>query len=341
MATKVVVVGDTVRFSDIIENTLADPFDYDSFRKFAIKKCLAEESILYMEAFHKFKETPPGPDHVEMKKHIIHEFIKDNSPNELNIPHDLKKAASDASNDANDHVMEEIYEHIYRMLKTDIFPKFLSHTTVKKQLHLSTHDALWFLDLPGSLKTFFKFPDPVNEVEARIHGLCSSLLILAFVLMDLFVKGPPYILYYLTYGFAARSLCGSRLDVQAYFVLFVARPIFTDVLGLFETRFVGGFTRRLAQIVGLLFSLVSLILYQFNLVYACYGVLAFLFFATFLNGVWNICLVCECFRVMIGRGWISSKWCEECSIKYVETKKINDQIESSKQIRSGLSIAGK
>ncbi len=61
------------------------------------------------------------------------------------------------------------------------------------------------------------------------------------------------VLFVLGTGFLARTLCGPRLDPQAYFVLFVMRPIFVDRLNLLSNTFHPGPPKRLAQFMGLMF----------------------------------------------------------------------------------------
>ncbi|MGZ0230138.1 MAG: DUF4395 family protein, partial [Acidimicrobiales bacterium] len=62
------------------------------------------------------------------------------------------------------------------------------------------------------MKTLFSFPDPVNEVSARLVATGVVLLTLTLLLTT-----TPWLLWPLTYGFVARALPGPPLSPLGQF----------------------------------------------------------------------------------------------------------------------------
>lgn len=69
-----------------------------------------------------------------------------------------------------------------------------------------------------TLARFFTFPAPVNAAESRLHACIASFLVVAASALSL-VRGFHWIWVYMAYGYAARTLCGPRLDPQVRFLL--------------------------------------------------------------------------------------------------------------------------
>src|SRR5277367_2957987 len=97
---------------------------------------------------------------------------------------------------------------------------------------------------------FFSFPDPVNEVSARLVAGGVFAMALATIIFDL-----PWMTLVIAYGFAARVLTGPKLSPLG---LLVTRFV-TPALGVPE-RPVPGPPKRFAQLIGLLFSAAAAIL---------------------------------------------------------------------------------
>ena len=112
-------------------------------------------------------------------------------------------------------------------MNTDVYPKFLSHITLKRNLILARREALWFRNLSKlTFREFFSFPNPVNEVDTRCHNIMTLMLVLAGVLLDAYhIKAGKWILVYVLYGFVARTLCGPRVDPQAVSIKCLSLPL--------------------------------------------------------------------------------------------------------------------
>jgi Domain of unknown function (DUF4395) len=153
-------------------------------------------------------------------------------------------------------------------------------------------------------KSLFSFPDPVNEVSARLVAGGVVLLSLATI-----VFGQPWLTAVIAYGFLARVLSGPTLSPLGQLV---TRGI-TPRLNVAE-RLVPGPPKRFAQAIGLVFSASAAVLaLGFGLTGAAYVVLGLLIVAATLESVFGLCLGCRAFAVLMRAGVIPREICERCN----------------------------
>ena len=95
------------------------------------------------------------------------------------------------------------------------------------------------------MKSFFSFPNPVNDAAAR----SVALGVLALSVLT-FATGWAWLLIPLTYGFAARVAAGPKISPFGFFAMHVSGPRLTS-----WEKFVPGPPKRFAQAMGLAFSL--------------------------------------------------------------------------------------
>jgi hypothetical protein len=149
----------------------------------------------------------------------------------------------------------------------------------------------------------FSFPDPVNEVAARLVATGVVLLAAAIVVFDL-----PWLTLVLAYGFVARVLAGPKLSPLGLFVTRVLVPRLP-----FAPRLVPGPPKRFAQGVGVVFSVTAAVLaLGFGEVGAAYVVLGLLIAAASLEAFGGFCLGCQMFRLLMRAGVIPESVCERC-----------------------------
>jgi hypothetical protein len=149
----------------------------------------------------------------------------------------------------------------------------------------------------------FSFPDPVNEVSAR-------LVAGGVVLMSLFaiVLGQPWFAAVIAYGFVARVLTGPTLSPLGQLVTRVITPRLPV-----DPRPVPGPPKRFAQGIGAVFSTTAAVLgLGFGLHTAAYVVLGLLVIAATLESVFAICLGCKAFALLMRAGVIPASVCERC-----------------------------
>ena len=150
----------------------------------------------------------------------------------------------------------------------------------------------------------FSFPDPVNEVSARLVAAGVVLMGLATIAFD-----AKWILIPLAYGFVARVLTGPTLSPLGQLVTRVVTPRL-DV----EPKYVPGPPKRFAQGIGVAFSLTALVLaFAFDDFGAAKVVLAMLVVAATLESVFALCLGCKAFALLMRVGIIPEEVCERCN----------------------------
>jgi Domain of unknown function (DUF4395) len=157
---------------------------------------------------------------------------------------------------------------------------------------------------PPVTRRLFSFPDPVNEVSARLVAggvVALSLVTIAFDLAPLTAL--------IAYGFVARTLTGPTLSPLGQFVTRVATPR----LGL-SPRPVPGPPKRFAQAIGAVLSTTAAVLaLGAGLRGAAYAVLGALVVAASLEAFAGYCLGCRIFALLMRVGVIPESVCERCS----------------------------
>jgi hypothetical protein len=150
----------------------------------------------------------------------------------------------------------------------------------------------------------FSFPNPVNEVSARLVAGGVVLMCVATIALDL-----PWMTAVIAYGFIARVLTGPTLSPLGQLVTRVITPR----LPLRE-RPVPGPPKRFAQGMGTVFSVTAAILaLRFGLHTEAYVVLGLLIVAATLESVFGYCLGCKTFDLLMRAGLIPPDVCEACN----------------------------
>jgi hypothetical protein len=150
----------------------------------------------------------------------------------------------------------------------------------------------------------FAFPDPVNEVSARLVAGGVVLLSAVTIVFD-----QRWLTAVIAYGFLARVLTGPTLSPLGQF----ATRILTPRLNL-AAKPVPGPPKRFAQGIGVAFSVSAAVLaLGFGLTTAAYIVLGLLIVAATLESVFGVCLGCRAFAVLMRMGVIPQEVCERCA----------------------------
>jgi len=150
----------------------------------------------------------------------------------------------------------------------------------------------------------FSFPNPVNEVSARLVAGGVVLLSLVTIVFD-----QRWLTAVIAYGFVARVLTGPTLSPLGQFVTRVVTPR----LHLAE-RPVAGPPKRFAQAIGVVFSVSAAVLaLALSLTTAAYVVLGLLIVAATLESVFGLCLGCKAFALLMRFNVIPAEVCERCN----------------------------
>jgi hypothetical protein len=149
----------------------------------------------------------------------------------------------------------------------------------------------------------FRFPDPVNEVSARVVAGGVATMALAFVL-----TGWWPIMVVVAYGFVARTLAGPRFSPLGL----LATRVITPRLRV-QARLVPGPPKRFAQGMGAALSTIALALLGIGEATLARLVAGALLAAAALESGLAICLGCIIFGWLMRTGLIPEAVCVACS----------------------------
>ncbi len=159
-------------------------------------------------------------------------------------------------------------------------------------------------------KGIFTFPNPVNEVSARV--VAGGVALLAALTVAL---RRPWLIVPIAYGFVARALAGPTLSPLGQLSTRVITPRLPA-----EPKLIAGPPKRFAQTLGAGMSVTSLllafVLRRTTAAYVLIGVLGV--FAT-LESVFSYCVGCKIFGVMMRLGLVPEEVCAECAIPWQTT----------------------
>ncbi len=156
---------------------------------------------------------------------------------------------------------------------------------------------------PGRARTLFSFPNPVNEVSARLVAAGVVVMCVLTIAFDL-----RWATVVIAYGFVARVLTGPTLSPLGQLVTRVITPR----LGLPE-RPVAGPPKRFAQGIGVAFSVTALALTGLGSWTAAEVVLGLLATAALLESALGLCLGCKTFGILMRTGIVPEEVCERCN----------------------------
>ncbi len=154
------------------------------------------------------------------------------------------------------------------------------------------------------MNDLFSFPNPVNEVSARLVAAGVVLLSTLTIVLD-----QPLLLIPLAYGFVARVLTGPTLSPLGQFVTRVLTPRLP-----IEPKWVAGPPKRFAQGIGATLSVTALILhFAFGATTAAYVLVGCIIAAATLESVLGFCLGCQAFALLMKLGVVPEEVCERCN----------------------------
>jgi len=155
-----------------------------------------------------------------------------------------------------------------------------------------------------STSRLFSFPDPVNEVSARL--VAAGVVLMAAII--LFV-GQTWLVAVLAYGFVARVLTGPTLSPLGRVVTDVITPRLP-----FAARPTAGPPKRFAQGIGATLSTAAVVAhFGFGSATVANVLVAMILVAASLEAFVGFCLGCTIFRGLMRLGVIPETVCEACN----------------------------
>ncbi len=153
-------------------------------------------------------------------------------------------------------------------------------------------------------RRLFSFPDPVNEVSARLVAAGVVAMAVTAIVLEL-----RWLTLVIAYGFVARVLAGPTLSPLGQLVTRVVTPLLAAA-----PRPVPGPPKRFAQGIGAVLSvtaaIVALAYDRWGMAQILLGILAA---AAFLEAALGFCLGCRAFALLMRAGLIPSEVCERCA----------------------------
>jgi hypothetical protein len=146
------------------------------------------------------------------------------------------------------------------------------------------------------------FPDPVNEVAARVVAAGVALLSWTVV-----ATGWHWLLVPLAYGFWARVLTGPTLSPLGRLAVRVVAP------RLAPPKLVPGPPKRFAQGIGAALSSAALVAWLAGAPGAATVLIGMIGVAATLEAVFALCLGCRIFAGLMRLGVIPQSVCEACN----------------------------
>jgi len=149
----------------------------------------------------------------------------------------------------------------------------------------------------------FRFPNPVNELSARL----VAAGVVALTTLALLVRW-EWLLFVLAYGFVARVLSGPRFSPLAILVTRVVTPNLP-----LDAKLVPGPPKRFAQGIGAALSVGAVVAaYGFDRPGVAWLLVAAILVAAVLESVFALCLGCKAFAVLMRAGVIPASVCRDC-----------------------------
>ena len=154
-----------------------------------------------------------------------------------------------------------------------------------------------------SVPELLRFPNPVNEVSARLVAAGVVLMTIAVL------AGQHWVLVPLAYGFVARLAAGPRFSPLGLLVTKVITPRLPV-----EPKLVPGPPKRFAQGIGAALSVSVLVSWAvFDNTTVALVLVAAITIAATLESVFAYCLGCKAFALLMRVGIIPPEVCEACN----------------------------
>jgi hypothetical protein len=154
------------------------------------------------------------------------------------------------------------------------------------------------------VRELFSFPNPVNEVSARL--VAGGVVVLSVIAL---ATQERWLLVPLAYGFVARVLTGPKLSPLGQLVTRVVVPRLSV-----PPKYVAGPPKRFAQAIGAALTVTAVILrFGFGLVGEAWVLIGLVVVAATLESVFAYCLGCTVFALLMRAGLVPEEVCERCN----------------------------
>ncbi|KND00531.1 uncharacterized protein SPPG_04841 [Spizellomyces punctatus DAOM BR117] len=204
----------------------------------------------------------------------------------------------------------EIAQREYRLIEEDEAWTRLCIQTAEEQ-------AMWWKNWRSmTWKEFTTFPNPINEAEVRIWITWAFIGCTLGPIVDIYWNSPAAYWTIMTLAFL-RAMFGFRLDPLGYINLFILKPLIVDRWGWIEDLMVAGPPRKLALVQPLPLMFAFTIAWHLGWVYGARWIFAIFAASCAAQAMYDVCLGCAMFWVLIKLGIANENACEVCTANYV------------------------
>lgn len=154
------------------------------------------------------------------------------------------------------------------------------------------------------MRSVFTFPNPVNEIAARV--VAGGVVVLT---LGILLGGWTWLIAVLAYGFVARVATGPTLSPLGQ----LATRVVVPTLRL-DARLVPGAPKRFAQGIGAVLSVSAAIAhFGFGATAMAFVLVGAILMAATLEAVFGFCLGCTIFGLLMRARVVPERVCLECS----------------------------
>jgi hypothetical protein len=153
----------------------------------------------------------------------------------------------------------------------------------------------------------FSFPNPVNEVAARVVAGGVVLMSLGTLLLSFADSRLLWLTVPIAYGFVARVLNGPRWSPLGLLATRVVAP------RIGHEKLVAGPPKRFAQAIGACVTVLSVVLVALGFELGPQVLLGLMVVFATLESVFALCVGCTIFAWLMRRGLIPEETCEACN----------------------------
>jgi hypothetical protein len=159
-------------------------------------------------------------------------------------------------------------------------------------------------DKVDQIGRLFRFPNPVNEVAARV--VAGGVVVMTLLIL---IPSWTWVLVPLAYGFVARVAAGPTFSPLGRLATRVVVPVLP-----IPPRPVDGPPKRFAQGIGALLSVTAMVAhFAFGATTFALALVALITVAATLESLFGFCVGCKVFALLIRAGLIPGSVCAACS----------------------------
>ncbi|XP_063746734.1 regulator of G-protein signaling 8-like [Eleginops maclovinus] len=119
-----VSTDEVVRWSESFDHLLSHKYGLAAFRTF-LKSEFSDENIEFWMACEEYKKVKSSTKLASKANKILHEFIDNQAPREINIDYRTREKTKQTLKDPSPTSLNEVQAKVYSLMEKDSYPRFL------------------------------------------------------------------------------------------------------------------------------------------------------------------------------------------------------------------------